>query len=227
VLFSNAVASQSLAHYVSENLRKRWIKYGPPAVEFLNVISPFASSFELLAHSAAGNQNAAVELIELMWGYMLDGPGIPGIKLLSPLGKAWEIEPHLTKRLTYARGGFATKLGKFEVSISLMRSLSTSPKIEALNITVPAHSGGIVKWGGKSHVITTVMTTDFGWYRYLDITMEEEEKWRPWSKEDANDFVEDETWVKPTVEERPKGVVNWEALEENYLLAEQRFRPFG
>jgi hypothetical protein len=29
------------------------------------------------------------------------------------------------------------------------------------------------------------------------------------------------------VEERPRGVVNWEALEENYLLAEQRFRPFG
>jgi hypothetical protein len=270
-LLSNAVSSQSLAYNVSGNLRKRWIKYGAPAVEFPNVISPFASSFELLAHSAAGNQDAAVELIELMWGYMLDGPGmtnstllegyrldgyiqypaywsaarnshahgwaagpttvlmqgILGIKLLSPLGKTWEIEPHLTKWLSYARGGFATKLGKFEVGMSLMRSLSTGRKIEALNITVPGGSTGTVKWGGKSHVVPTVVTTDFGWYRYFDAITEAEEEWQPWSVEDVNDFVEDDTWVKPEAEERPEGVVDWEVLEENYVLAEQRFTPFG
>jgi hypothetical protein len=269
-LLSNAVSSQSFAYNVSENLRKRWIKYGAPAVEFPNVISPFASSFELLAHSAAGNQDAAVELIELMWGYMLDGPGmtnstllegyrldgyiqypaywsaarnshahgwaagpttvlmqgILGIKLLSPLGKTWEIEPHLTKWLSYARGGFATKLGKFEVVISLMKSLSTGRKIEALNITAPGGSTGTVKWGGKSHVILTVVTTDFSWYRYLDAMTEAEEEWQPWSVEDVNNFVEDDTWVKPEVEERAEGVVDWEVLEENYLLAEQRFKPF-
>jgi hypothetical protein len=83
-----------------------------------------------------------------------------------------------------------------------------------------------VKWGGKSHVILTVVTTDFSWYRYLDAMTEAEEEWQPWSVEDVNNFVEDDTWVKPEVEERAEGVVDWEVLEENYLLAEQRFKPF-
>jgi len=37
--------------------------------------------------------------------------------------------------------------------------------------------------------------------------------------------VKDDTWVKPPVEERPEGVVDWKALEENYILAEQRYKP--
>jgi hypothetical protein len=38
--------------------RKRWTKYGAPAVEYPNVISPFATSFELLGHCAAENYDA-------------------------------------------------------------------------------------------------------------------------------------------------------------------------
>jgi hypothetical protein len=44
---------------------------------------------------------------------------------------------------------------------------------------------------------------------------------------DEQDYVSDETWVKPEVEERAEGFVDWKALEENYLLAEQRFMGFG
>ncbi|KAI1847213.1 hypothetical protein JX266_006753 [Neoarthrinium moseri] len=60
---------------MSEALRSRWTKFGAPAPEFPNVMSPFSSSFELQGHCAAGNHNAAVELMLLMWGYLLDGPG--------------------------------------------------------------------------------------------------------------------------------------------------------
>lgn len=60
---------------VSEALRARWNKFGAPAIEFPNVMSPFSSSFELQAHCAAGNHDAAVELMLLMWGYLLEGPG--------------------------------------------------------------------------------------------------------------------------------------------------------
>lgn len=67
---------------VSRNLRSRWTKYGAPAVEAPNIISPFASSFELQAHCAVGNYDSAVELMELMWGYMLDGPGMTNSTLL-------------------------------------------------------------------------------------------------------------------------------------------------
>jgi hypothetical protein len=71
--------------------------------------------------------------------------GILGIKLISPLGKTWEIEPHLTKWLSYAQGGFATKLGKFEVAIALMRSQSNSRKVESLKISIPRSTVGWVK----------------------------------------------------------------------------------
>ncbi|KAL8777986.1 MAG: hypothetical protein Q9213_007612, partial [Squamulea squamosa] len=75
-LLSNIISTNSTRrHLVSRNLRNRWTKYGAPAPEFPNVISPFASSFELLAHCAADNHDAAIELMELMWGYMLDGKG--------------------------------------------------------------------------------------------------------------------------------------------------------
>ncbi|KAL7625295.1 hypothetical protein AAE478_004511 [Parahypoxylon ruwenzoriense] len=60
---------------VSRALRSRWNAFGAPAPEFPNVMSPFSSSFELQAHCAAGNHDAAVELMLLMWGYLLDGPG--------------------------------------------------------------------------------------------------------------------------------------------------------
>ncbi|KAL8965228.1 MAG: hypothetical protein Q9183_003960, partial [Haloplaca sp. 2 TL-2023] len=74
-LLSGIVANQTRRFDISQKLRNRWTKYGAPATEFPNVISPFASSFELLGHCAAGHHDAAVELMQLMWGYMLDGPG--------------------------------------------------------------------------------------------------------------------------------------------------------
>ena len=61
---------------VSTSLRNRWNKFGAPAPEFPNVMSPFSSSFELMGHAKANKADAAIELMELMWGYMLDGPGM-------------------------------------------------------------------------------------------------------------------------------------------------------
>jgi hypothetical protein len=271
VLLSKAFTSKSSAFGVSENLRKRWNKFGAPAVEFPNVMSPFASSFELLGHTAAGNYDAAIELIELMWGYMMDGPGmtnstliegyrtdgyihypaywaaarnshahgwsagpttvltqgILGIKLLTPLGKTWEIEPHLTKWLSYAQGGFATRLGKFEVSISLMRSSSTGRKFEALSVSIPDGTTGRLKWGGKSQFRTEGMETSFSFYRPLDTVTAGNDEWIPWSKEETTDLVRDDTFIKPKMEERAAGVVDWEALEMGYDLEKMVFNPLA
>ncbi|KAI0123035.1 Six-hairpin glycosidase-like protein [Xylariales sp. AK1849] len=68
-------ASSNTPLTVSQSLRSRWTKYGAPAPEFPNIMSPFSSSFELQGHCAARNHDAAVELMLLMWGYLLDGPG--------------------------------------------------------------------------------------------------------------------------------------------------------
>jgi hypothetical protein len=266
-LLSHA-ADSSLAYNISEALRARWIKYGAPAVEFPNVISPFASSFELLGHVEAENFDAAVELIELMWGYMLDGPGmtnstliegyridgniqypaywsaarnshahgwstgpttvlmqgILGINLLSPLGKTWEIEPHLTKWLSHARGGFATKLGKFEVSLAHLNSLSSGRKVEGLNVTVPGGTFGTVNWGGRKEMRNEDMGSSFSLFRFLE-PESEEEMTRVWSVTDWSDFIPDDEWVKPEVEQRLESFVDWAVLEENHLLAEQRLTP--
>jgi hypothetical protein len=277
VLISQAAPSN--AHNVSSALRSRWIKYGAPAVEFPNVISPFASSFELLGHIAAGNHDAAVELMELMWGYMLDGPGmtnstllegyrvdgyihypaypsdarnshahgwssgpttvlmqgILGIELTSPLGASWKIKPELTKWLSYARGGFATKLGKFEVNIERVKTLRTGEKAEILDIRVPKGTDGVIVWGGTEINISVSfgnLGDTFRYWRYVNEDgvrisgkNTEERKVFAWHASDLGEFVRDDTWVKPPVEEWPEGVVDWEVLEEHYGLADQRTRP--
>lgn len=252
-VLSGAVTNKTRRLEVSRNLRKRWTKYGAPATEFPNVISPFASSFELLAHCAAGNHDAAVELMELMWGYMLDGEGftnstcvegyridgdiqypayrssarnshahgwstgptmvllteILGIKLETPLGRTWTIEPQLTKWLKNARGGFATGMGRFEVVLRRMKTKSFG-KVEWLDIDTPRGSEGTVVFGltvvvsgGKSHFV-----------KYLGQNMRVEKVTTDWLEKE---LMEDDDWQRPEQpEERPVGVVDWDALEKNY-----------
>jgi len=59
---------------ISANLAKRWTPYGAPAPEAADAISPFISGFELQAHALAGNISAALDLMRLQWGFMLDDP---------------------------------------------------------------------------------------------------------------------------------------------------------
>lgn len=47
-----------------------------------NVISPFATGFELMAHCEAGRFQTSIDLMRLMWGYMLDGPGMTNSTLI-------------------------------------------------------------------------------------------------------------------------------------------------
>ncbi|KAL3423425.1 alpha-l-rhamnosidase a [Phlyctema vagabunda] len=242
---------------ISRNLRLRWGKYGAPAVEFPNVISPFAGSFELLAHCAAGNHDAAVELMELEWGYMLDGPAftnstcvegyridgdaqypaywstarnshahgwstgpttvlmqeILGIKLLSPLGETWSIKPHLTKWLSYAQGGFATKLGKFVVGITLMKTTDTGQKVEVLDVSTPNGTTGHIEW--KGHVRHDIVGgKPLKLWVFLD---DEDSVLYADDAEFTIHLTTDNEWVRPAVEEREPGVVDWEALKSNYV----------
>ncbi|KAG0649022.1 hypothetical protein D0Z07_5026 [Hyphodiscus hymeniophilus] len=277
VLMSRAFTSQDHANHVSSNLRQRWNKFGAPAVEFPNVMSPFASSFELLGHLGAGNPDAAVELMELMWGYMLDGPGMTnsttiegyrvdgyvhypaywaaarnshahgwssgptaalmqgvlGIELTSPLGATWKIEPKLTKWLSYAKGGFATRLGKFEVAVELMKSLRTGRRAEMINVAVPSNTSGTILWGEEAVFVTKVHTSTIGarhrFWRFVDSETATEtegegsDQVNIWTSDMEGEWIRDEEWVKPRVEERLAGVVDWDLLEEGYLLAGQKF----
>ncbi|KAL8684043.1 MAG: hypothetical protein Q9186_000073 [Xanthomendoza sp. 1 TL-2023] len=253
VIISGIISNQTRRLELSNNLRKRWTKYGAPATEFPNVISPFASSFELLAHCAAGNHDAAVELMELMWGYMLDGEGftnstcvegyridgdiqypayrsparnshahgwstgptmvllteILGFRLETPLGRTWTVEPHLTKWLKKARGGFATGLGRFEMVLRRMR-VPVLGRLEVLDMETPRGSEGTVVFGESMRVAGG----KHRFVKYLDDGMRVERVGLGWME---GELVEDEEWQRPEVEERPVGVVDWKALEENYV----------
>ncbi|KAL9028734.1 MAG: hypothetical protein Q9196_002952 [Gyalolechia fulgens] len=252
-LLSGIIANSSRRLEVSTNLRKRWTKYGAPATEFPNVISPFASSFELLAHCAAGSHDAAVELAALMWGYMLDGEGftnstcvegyridgdiqypaygssarnshahgwstgptmvllteILGIQLQTPLGREYRIEPHLTKWLKSARGGFATGLGRFEVVLRRMKAKHLG-KVEVLDLRMPAGSRGFVEFAGTWYVEGE--TAHF--IKRLEGDMAAEKVTTEWME---RELMEDDEWREPEIEERPVGKVDWKALKENYV----------
>lgn len=63
------------AETVAANLQKRWTPYGPPAPEAGATISPFISSFELMAHVAVGQPQNALDLMRFMWfDWMMDNP---------------------------------------------------------------------------------------------------------------------------------------------------------
>ena len=251
-LLSGIISNGTRRLEISQNLRSRWLKYGAPATEFPSVISPFASSFELLAHCAAGNYNAAVELMELMWGYMLDGEGftnstlvegyrvdgdiqypaywssarnshahgwstgptmvllteILGIHLETPLGRTWTIFPHLTKWLESARGGFATGMGRFEVSINRMK-LGGS-RLLLVYIDTPRGSKGTVELGTQKFEVLggrhQFVKDNFGAAEWEEVALD-------WKEQE---LTKDDDWQKPEIQERPAGVVDWEVMDKYY-----------
>lgn len=71
---SNITNSSAQIQSISSNLISRWGPYGAPAPEAGATVSPFISGFELQAHILASNATAALDLMRLEWGFMLDDP---------------------------------------------------------------------------------------------------------------------------------------------------------
>jgi hypothetical protein len=59
---------------ISANLRLRWNSFGAVTPERPGAIATFPGSMEILGHFAAGEDNNALDLIQLEWGYMLASP---------------------------------------------------------------------------------------------------------------------------------------------------------
>lgn len=71
---ANLTANSTQIQRISAALAERWTDVGAPALEAADAVSPFISGFELQTHFLAENTTAAVELMRLQWGYMLDDP---------------------------------------------------------------------------------------------------------------------------------------------------------
>ena len=71
---SGLASSPDKISSISAGLAARWTPYGAPAVEAADAVSPFISGFELQAHFLANNASAALDLMRLEWGFMLNDP---------------------------------------------------------------------------------------------------------------------------------------------------------
>ncbi|KAK8168811.1 bacterial alpha-L-rhamnosidase domain-containing protein [Phyllosticta citrichinensis] len=92
---------------ISEALSKRWGPYGAPAPEAGDAVSPFISGFELQTHINAGNTTRALELVRLMWGFMLDDPRMTNSTFIEGYASSGEIKyaPYSNDpRISHAHG---------------------------------------------------------------------------------------------------------------------------
>lgn len=68
---ANLTSSPKQISTISQALQSRWGPYGAPAPEAGQTISPFIGGFELQAHYLADQPAAALNLMRLQWGFML------------------------------------------------------------------------------------------------------------------------------------------------------------
>ncbi|KAH8908913.1 Six-hairpin glycosidase [Coniochaeta sp. PMI_546] len=205
------------ADLISTSLRSRWTRFGAPAVEFPNVISPFASGFELLAHAAAAdNVDRAVELALLEWGYLLDGPGFTN----STLAEGFRVDGHVqypaywsAARNSHAHGWSSAPTG---VLVSGVLGV------------------GLLSPGGEEWEVRPRLSRWLGWARGGFATVDElddevlaqelegeevKEDWymRDLLLSDGKTVLEyDDDFEPLQMQEREPGVVDWEAMEEHF-----------
>ncbi|KAK7513602.1 bacterial alpha-L-rhamnosidase domain-containing protein [Phyllosticta citriasiana] len=92
---------------ISKALSERWGPYGAPAPEAGDAVSPFISGFELETHIQAGNATRALELVRLMWGFMLDDPRMTNSTFIEGYASSGEIKyaPYKNDpRISHAHG---------------------------------------------------------------------------------------------------------------------------
>ncbi|KAH7067613.1 Six-hairpin glycosidase-like protein [Paraphoma chrysanthemicola] len=104
---SNLTTNSSQVERISSNLVRRWTPYGAPALEAADAISPFISGFELQAHFLAQNASAALGLMRLQWGFMLDDARMTNSTFIEGYSTTGELHyaPYLNDaRISHAHG---------------------------------------------------------------------------------------------------------------------------
>ncbi|KAL6709102.1 hypothetical protein ACN47E_001918 [Coniothyrium glycines] len=104
---ANLTLNSSQVTSISEKLTGRWTPYGAPALEAADAISPFISGFELQTHFLAANTSAALALMRLQWGFMLDDPRMTNSTFIEGYSTTGELHyaPYLNDaRISHAHG---------------------------------------------------------------------------------------------------------------------------
>ncbi|KAG9755462.1 bacterial alpha-L-rhamnosidase domain-containing protein, partial [Aureobasidium melanogenum] len=147
-VLANLTNNATQASAISNALRARWGPYGAPAVEAADAVSPFIGAFELEAHLRANNATAALELMRLEWGFMLDDPRMTNSTFIE--GYAFDGAIHYSPytndpRISHAHGwstGPTAFLSQYIAGIQLVtaggRTWKMAPKLGDLST---AHAG--------------------------------------------------------------------------------------
>jgi len=93
---------------ILSGLKDRWTPFGPPAVEAGPTVSPFISSFELVARMQSNDTQSALDLMRFMWGdFMLDDPRMTNstfIEGYSTNGSLIYAPYPMSNRISYTHG---------------------------------------------------------------------------------------------------------------------------
>ncbi|KAG9696044.1 bacterial alpha-L-rhamnosidase domain-containing protein, partial [Aureobasidium melanogenum] len=147
-VLANLTNNATQASAISNALQARWGPYGAPAVEAADAVSPFIGAFELEAHLRANNATAALELMRLEWGFMLDDPRMTNSTFIE--GYAFDGATHYAPytndpRISHAHGwstGPTAFLSQYIAGIQLVtaggRTWKMAPKLGNLST---AHAG--------------------------------------------------------------------------------------
>ena len=106
-VIANLTANSTQVRRISAGLAQRWTPYGAPALEAADAISPFISGFELQTHFLAENTTAALGLMRLQWGFMLDDPRMTNSTFIEGYSTTGELHyaPYLNDaRISHAHG---------------------------------------------------------------------------------------------------------------------------
>jgi hypothetical protein len=126
-IVANLTSNSSQTTQISNALVSRWTPYGAPALEAADAISPFISGFELQAHFLAANASAALALMRLQWGFMLDDPRMTNSTFIEGYSTSGELHyaPYLNDaRISHAHGwatGPTSSLTMYVAGIQLVR----------------------------------------------------------------------------------------------------------
>lgn len=170
-IVSNITLNSSQIQSISDKLVDRWTPYGAPAVEAADAISPFISGFELQAHFIAENTTAALELMRLQWGFMLDDPRMTNSTFIEGYSSTGELHyaPYLNDaRISHAHGwatGPTSSLTFYVAGIQLLsaggQSWRIAPSLGDLKIADAGFSTSVGFFSAKTQIGESGWSLDF------------------------------------------------------------------
>lgn len=159
---SNLTTNSSQTERISSNLVRRWTPYGAPALEAADAISPFISGFELQAHFLAHNASAALGLMRLQWGFMLDDPRMTNSTFIEGYSTTGDLHyaPYLNDaRISHAHGwatGPTSSLTFYVAGIQLLgaggKTWRMAPELGDLKHVDAGFSTSVGFFGAKTEV---------------------------------------------------------------------------